>query len=164
MATARPRASSTPPRASNSAPSLRRSRLRPGLLLASRPRFALWLARVGDVHRHPGPLDTPRCACVRPGAARGRSKAVGLLFVILGFGAFHPSAPWPLLHTLPVFRSQHVPSRFLYPAVMILGLVAAAGIGQFIMKRSRKWPWLDFVAAGLVFAAGLDIATVARSP
>lgn len=92
-------------------------------------------------------------------------KALGILLVALGFGAFHPQAPWTLLHRYsPVFRSQHVPSRFLYPAILILGLVAAAGIGRAISSRARKAPWLDAAAAVLVLALGVDIGLVARKP
>lgn len=90
-------------------------------------------------------------------------KAVGVLFVALGFGAFHPEAPWSLLHRLaPVFRSQHVPSRFLYPALLVLALVAAAGLGRAITRRSLTRPWLDVVAALVVMGIGIDIALVAQ--
>ncbi len=92
-------------------------------------------------------------------------KGLGILLVALGFGAFHPEAPWTLLHRFsPVFRSQHVPSRFLYPAILILGLVAAAGIGRAISRRERTAPWLDLAAAMLVLALGIDIGLVARKP
>lgn len=92
-------------------------------------------------------------------------KATAALFVALGFGAFHPLAPWTLAHAyLPIFKSQHVPSRFLYPAVLLAGLVAAAGLGRLLDRRLVRWPWLD-VAAGLaVLAIALDVATVARKP
>jgi hypothetical protein len=92
-------------------------------------------------------------------------KGLGVLLVVLGFGAFHAEAPWVLLHKFsPVFKSQHVPSRFLYPAVLVLGLVAAAGIGRFITRRSISMPWLDAAAALLVCALGVDVALVARKP
>lgn len=92
-------------------------------------------------------------------------KGLGVLLVALGFGAFHSDAPWTLLHRFsPIFRSQHVPSRFLYPAILILGLVAAAGIGRAISKRARAAPWLDAAAAVLVLALGVDIGLVARKP
>jgi hypothetical protein len=39
---------------------------------------------------------------------RGQAyKLLGLLCLVLGFGAFHPLAPWALLHRVPVFASQH---------------------------------------------------------
>jgi hypothetical protein len=92
-------------------------------------------------------------------------KGVGVLFLVLGFGAFHPEAPWTLLHRFaPVFKSQHVPSRFLYPAVLLFALVAAAGIGRFVTRRSAAHPWLDLAAAALVLALGVDIGVVAQKP
>jgi len=91
-------------------------------------------------------------------------KLVGGLFVVLGFGAFHPRAPWVLLHELPIFRSQHVPSRFLYPAVLLLGLVAASWMGKAIDRRRRRMPWLDSVAVLLVMLLAVDIARVAQQP
>lgn len=91
-------------------------------------------------------------------------KGLGIVLVALGFGAFHADAPWTWLHRAPVFQSEHVPSRFLYPAVLILGLVAAAGLGRVITRRERTAPWLDVVAAGLVLALGIDVALVARKP
>jgi hypothetical protein len=92
-------------------------------------------------------------------------KIVGALFVILGFGAFHPSAPWSLMHQhLPVFRSQHVPSRFLYPAVLLLALVAAAAFGGVVDKRRRRMPWLDLVLALAVSVMAFDIARISQLP
>lgn len=90
---------------------------------------------------------------------------VGLSFVLLGFGAFHPSAPWTLLHEhAPVFRSQHVPSRFLYPAVLVLGIVAAVGVGGITARLSRRFMPADAVVAALAFALALDVASVAKKP
>lgn len=92
-------------------------------------------------------------------------KAVGVLFFVLGFGAFHPEAPWALLHRhAPVFRSQHVPSRFLYTAVFVLALVAATGIGRFVARRRAREPWLDAVLAVLLIPLAIDIALVAQKP
>jgi hypothetical protein len=92
-------------------------------------------------------------------------KLTGAAFLVLGFGAFHPSAPWKLLHThAPVFSSQHVPSRFLYGAVLLFALVAAAGIGRAIERRGITRPWLDFAAALAVLAIGFDVAQVAQLP
>jgi hypothetical protein len=50
----------------------------------------------------------------RSSAVRG----VGIVFFCLGVGAFHEYAPWTLLHKLPIFSSQHVPSRFVYVAIL----------------------------------------------
>ncbi len=88
-------------------------------------------------------------------------KLVGLIFVLLGFGAFHPAAPWSLLHAhAPFFRSQHVPFRFLYPAALLLALVAARGLGRL----ARRKPWLDAALGVCVLALAVDVALVARKP
>jgi hypothetical protein len=100
-----------------------------------------------------------------PGRREAALKVIGVLFVILGFGAFHESAPWSLLHAhVPVFRSQHVPSRFLYPAVLILGLCAASGIGRLVMRWSRQHAWADAVLAAAALFLAFDIASVAKKP
>jgi hypothetical protein len=92
-------------------------------------------------------------------------KVTGLVFLVLGLGAFHPDAPWTLLHELaPVFRSQHVPSRFLYPAVLLLAIVAAAGIGRFVERRAVRRPWLDAALGLLVVAIAADVGFVAQKP
>lgn len=91
-------------------------------------------------------------------------KLAGGAMLILGFGAFHAEAPWTLLHKLPVFKSQHVPSRFHYGAMLILAVVAAAGLGRFVAKRALARPWLDAVLAAAVLAIGVDVALVAQKP
>ncbi|MFT3773168.1 MAG: hypothetical protein QM820_47925 [Minicystis sp.] len=92
-------------------------------------------------------------------------KAVGVLFLVLGFGAFHPEAPWTLLHKYaPVFRSQHVPSRFLYTAVLVFALVLSAGIGRFVARHRPALPWLDAMLAVLLIPLAVDIALVAQKP
>jgi hypothetical protein len=92
-------------------------------------------------------------------------KAIGLLLLILGFGAFHPWAPWTLLHEyVPIFKSQHVPSRFLYPAVLVLAVLAAAGLGRAIDRRRFRKPYLDLVLAIVVAVVAIDVALVARQP
>jgi hypothetical protein len=92
-------------------------------------------------------------------------KGIGLAFVLLGFGAFHPDAPWTWLHEhVPIFRSQHVPSRFLYPAVLVLAIVAAIGLDRWLRRRRVHHPGLEPLAALCVAVIGLDVAWVARKP
>ncbi|HKQ68132.1 MAG TPA: hypothetical protein VJT73_02270 [Polyangiaceae bacterium] len=92
-------------------------------------------------------------------------KIVGLFFLVLGFGAFHPNAPWSLMHRLPVFSSQHVPSRWMYPAILLLAVVAAVGIGR-ILGRFGAWASLAIDAAFMAVVAfiAMDIAPVAALP
>jgi hypothetical protein len=93
-------------------------------------------------------------------------KAIGAALVVLGFGAFHRHAPWTWLHAhVPVFRSQHVPTRFLYPAVLALALVAASGLGRLVERHPpRRARWLDLALAALALAIGVDVALVAQKP
>jgi hypothetical protein len=86
-------------------------------------------------------------------------KAVGAIFVVLGLGSFAGVAPWRLLHDhAPFFASQHVPTRFWYPALLLLSLVAASGLGR-LTTRGR---WLDPIAAALVLLLGVHIAIVSN--
>jgi hypothetical protein len=92
-------------------------------------------------------------------------KITAFVFLVLGFGAFHPDAPWTLMHAyLPVFRSQHVPSRFLYVAVLLFAIVAAAGLDRVIERRAITRPWLDVALAALVVLLAIDVGRVAEKP
>ena len=95
-------------------------------------------------------------------ASRERAlRLTGLILLVLGFGSFHPRAPWPLLHEyMPIFKSQHVPSRFLYPALLLLACSAAALIGRYVDRRRRSKPWLDVLLAIAVALVAIDVATV----
>ncbi len=91
-------------------------------------------------------------------------KWAGLTSLVLSFGAFHPQAPWSLLHDLPIFKSQHVPSRWLYPAVLFLALLAALNIERWLRRIPKKRLLAELV---LVAAAGwvaLDVAHEAKIP
>jgi hypothetical protein len=97
--------------------------------------------------------------------ARGRRELalglVGLAFIVLALGSFHPAAPWRLLHRyIPFFASQHVPSRFLYPALLLLSLVAASGLGRWAQRRRFR----QIAASAAVLCLGLHVAMVARQP
>src|SRR5262249_14727631 len=76
--------------------------------------------------------------------------------LLLGFGAFGELAPWTLLHQVGLFRSQHVPTRWLYPALLLLGVAAAAAFG----RAAERLPWrrnleLALLAACLMLAVAL---------
>jgi hypothetical protein len=77
-------------------------------------------------------------------------------------GAFHPSAPWSLMHKLPLFSSQWVPSRYLYPMVLLLGLAFVTAIGPWLDRRIGKLPWLDLALLLPVMFVAFDLAGVAR--
>jgi hypothetical protein len=97
--------------------------------------------------------------------ARGRAewplKVVGLGFVVLSLGASGPYAPWTLLHQLPVFASQHVPSRFIALAILAL-LLAFASAAERVRVRFASHPALDVLALVVVSVALYDMATVSQ--
>ena len=96
---------------------------------------------------------------------RGQSlKILGLLLLLLGFGAFHPNAPWALLHRLPVFASQHVPSRFHYPMLLVFGLAFSSAVGPPIDRWLQRLPALDMVLLLPVLLFCADLAHEARGP
>jgi hypothetical protein len=97
-------------------------------------------------------------------------RVLAVLALVLGLGAFADWAPWALLHRfVPVFRSQHVPSRWLYLWVFFSAALAAAWLDRVltagadrIAARSR---WLIDLAALLAVAwLAHDISSVARQP
>lgn len=65
-------------------------------------------------------------------------KLTGAVALALGFGAFHAQAPWTLLHQVGLFRSQHVPTRWLYPALLLLGVASAAAFGRSMARLSWR--------------------------
>jgi hypothetical protein len=88
-------------------------------------------------------------------AARERALVyAGALCLLLGFGRFGAWAPWALLHDyVPIFKSQHVPSRWLHPAVLLL-MVAAVAI---VERHKAKW----LTQAKPRRAVGLEVAYLA---
>ncbi len=83
-------------------------------------------------------------------------KLTGLLALALGFGAFHRLAPWTLLHQVGLFRSQHVPTRWLYPALLLLGVAAAAAFGRSLAKMPQRRN-LDLALLGGCLLLAVDI-------
>lgn len=89
-------------------------------------------------------------------------KWAALFAVVVAFGSFDAKAPWSLMHQVSLFRSQHVPSRWLYPAVLLLGGVAASVIERVMTRSGRFRPWLELVAMAAAAAVAYDVATVGR--
>jgi hypothetical protein len=100
--------------------------------------------------------------------ARGRRelalKWVGLLLVALGFGAFHEYAPWTLLHFAPIFKSQHVPSRWLYPGTLVLAVVFVAMVERGLVRLRLVRPLLEVALLAAAAWVSKDVATIARLP
>ncbi|NOU26704.1 MAG: hypothetical protein HOO96_02265 [Polyangiaceae bacterium] len=98
-----------------------------------------------------------------PATPRVRSLAwFGVLAMLLGLGSFHEKAPWPLLHNLPIFRSQHVPSRWMYPGLLLLGGVAAAA-WERVRLRSRYPRLMEALAWGVALHTTVSIVSESES-
>ena len=90
-------------------------------------------------------------------------KLTGAVALGLGFGAFGALAPWTLLHQVGVFRSQHVPTRWLYPALLLLGVTAAAAFGRSL--ADLRWRRnLDLGLLGGCLLLAVDIGGEASVP
>lgn len=103
-------------------------------------------------------------AVLARGPRESALRWTGLLCFTLGLGAFHPDAPWPLLHHVPVFKSQHVPSRWMYPAILILAVVTAAVLERALRRAAWARGWLELLALAGVAWIARDVARVARQP
>ncbi|MGH7436672.1 MAG: hypothetical protein ACRENE_13445 [Polyangiaceae bacterium] len=89
-------------------------------------------------------------------------KWAGLVALVLGLGAFDPHSPWAELHKLPVFKSQHVPSRWLYPSLLMLATVTASVFERGLRRAGRARAWLEVAMLPAVAWIAYDIASVAR--
>lgn len=102
-------------------------------------------------------------ALARGGPARILQSGA-LLFAALALGSFASWAPWSLLHRLPIFASQHVPTRFAYVAVALAALAAAVGLEPLLGRwqaRTDRWGKLAPRAGTLaVVLIALDLARV----
>lgn len=94
---------------------------------------------------------------------RERSLQVtALALLVLGLGAFHAWSPWILLHRIPPFSSQHVPSRFLFPMLLVAALLFASW-GEDLLRRSGgRRRWLEPVLLAAVALLVLDAAFVGK--
>jgi hypothetical protein len=113
-------------------------------------------------------VGTPALALIVVGvvAARGaRARtlaAIGIVFVALALGSFSPYSPWALVHRLPILRSQDVPYRWLYPAVLLLACVAVAAGERLLVRAGRVRPFLEVAALAVVAWMAKDVGAVAR--
>jgi hypothetical protein len=89
------------------------------------------------------------------GAAWRRGSAwlvAAAVFLALAFGDVGAASPWRLLHGLPLFASQHVPSRFLTPFVFVTAIVCGFGVDA-LQQRGRR---AGLAAAALAIVAAAD--------
>ncbi len=108
---------------------------------------------------------TVACGCILGrGPRESPLKWTGVVLLFLGFGAFDPHAPWTLLHQFALFRSQHVPSRWLYPALLCLAVVAVGAIEHGLQRTKMARVWFELVLVVAVAWTARDIAAVAEQP
>ena len=100
----------------------------------------------------------------RARAARVTAQVDRLLCFVLGLGAFDPHAPWTLLHKLPVFSTQHVPSRWMYPGLLLLIAVAGAAFDRVMRRTGWARAWLEIAALAGVAWIARDVGTSRVSP
>jgi len=76
---------------------------------------------------------------------------------LLARGDAEPFAVWPILHNLPVFNSLRLPSRFLVPFVLCVGVMAGMGSDWL----AHRWPpWGAAGAAAMIAIATVDCLLV----
>ena len=91
-------------------------------------------------------------------------KWTAALALLLGFGDFHEYSPWNQLHRLPMFRSQHVPTRWEYPAALLFALLAAAVAERLLQRAERLRGLAEVAALAIAGLVAFDIAHVAALP
>ena len=62
----------------------------------------------------------------------------GAILLLLARGDAQPLALWPILHRLPVFDSVRLPSRFLVPFTLVVGMLAGYGI-DWLAEQWKNW-------------------------
>lgn len=96
------------------------------------------------------------------GARESALRWCALALLLLGFGRFHRLAPWALLHELPIFASQHVPSRWHFPMLLVLGLLFASAAERGAQRLERWRSRLEVAGLVVVLALGLDMARISH--
>jgi hypothetical protein len=91
-------------------------------------------------------------------------KWTAVLALLLGFGDFHEYSPWNQLHRLPIFRSQHVPTRWEYPAVLLFGVLAAIVAERVLQRAGRARPLGEIAWLAAAAWVAIDISRVSVLP
>jgi hypothetical protein len=87
-------------------------------------------------------------------------RAVGLLLLVIAFGSFAVWAPWSLLHSLPVFASQHVPSRWMLPSLLLVASAAASCAERVLCRTGRMRGLIELGMMVVVLFIVRDICDV----
>jgi hypothetical protein len=84
--------------------------------------------------------------------------------VLFVAGGFHQLTPWRIFHLLPLFKSQHVPSRWLYPAVAALACAAASGGERWLAQTGKRRALFEVLLGLSAAVVAVDVGLVARVP
>jgi hypothetical protein len=98
------------------------------------------------------------------GSRESALKWAGFVMILFVIGGFYQLTPWRLFHLLPLFKSQHVPSRWLYTAVIAFGCAAVAGAERWLASRGERRAFFEVVLGFVAAVVALDMALVARMP
>jgi hypothetical protein len=97
----------------------------------------------------------------RDDGARDRRVDVGVALALVwcALGNIPGFSLFGLLHELPVYRSLRVPSRFLYPATVLLALVVGRTLADLraLLVARRARPALRRAFVGLEYALALGV-------
>jgi hypothetical protein len=85
-------------------------------------------------------------------------RLAGAACLLLALG----QSAWQLAHALPYFRSQHVPSRLLWPGVLCLALALAGAVAERWRRFAAPRRWAEPLLLGVVGLYAIDLAVVAR--
>jgi hypothetical protein len=122
-----------------------------------------YLHAFGEYRNYLGPIVMIGVlATVLRGRALARDVAVVLLTVALLIGDHGALAPYVLLHHLPGFAAQHVPSRLAVLLLPYLGLWFGRALYDLAGAPSiaRRPTWRAVLAAVLLVAATADLWTI----
>lgn len=96
---------------------------------------------------------------------RERALKWGGLIMLSFFllGGIHPLTPWRLLHLLPIFKSQHVPQRWLTPSIVLLACAGVSGAERWLARVEARRPRYEAILSVAAVALAIQMGTVSRA-
>ena len=85
-----------------------------------------------------------------------------IMFSFVALAGPHPILPWRLLHLLPIFKSQHVPARWIYVTAFVLACCAASGADRWLRNKGALRPGIEVILGFAALALAVDMGAVAR--
>lgn len=105
------------------------------------------------------------CGVVRKARERWPLIVTGLIFLFISMGNESPVNLWKIMHSLPVYSSLHVPSRFIFGFVFSVALLSGWGL-MFLekivsgVKNKTKIPLGTCVSFSIVAIVLFDLLLV----